>query len=584
MVKLQKQLQDNKDNTEDMITHEVGQNFFKKYKRSSLGKIDFTIADKKNKKHYYLWAEAKQSKNSDPIASITQLILTIYVGQWYCDSKIDKLPTYLGAFDPEKIFFVPYKSIKSIFLQLLEIDPDRKIRPSDHNTKEFKKVYEIVDPFCKDDGFCYSFEDNEEAKELKKFIADKFNIDIKDDVKTEITDENFVQVFKEWQKKVKDTIKLDWEGARKGNIDEIDFFLADLFSNKDNIAKNNDLYAILDNNKYVIYGEGFFKGDLTYGFNDNQEAHKQFWNKYERPPEEVFWSQILERRDRLVSKEIKKRKGAYYTPEIWVKKSQEYLSDVLGDNWQEKYYIWDCAAGTGNLLQGLRNKRNIFASTLDKPDVSIIKWKVRNGKLSLLEGNIFQFDFLNDDLNGDKVPCDLKEILNNPKERKNLIIYINPPYAEAADKETQTKTGKHKTDVSVKQKTYQQYSNEIGLSGRELYAQFFIKIYREIPEVVIAQFSKLKTVQKPSFAKFRQVFQAKLKKLFVVPAQTFELPGKFPIGFFIWDTSQKEVFKSISADVYNEKGEKLPSKELRSLTNFQSINDWIIKTRSMGGG
>jgi hypothetical protein len=48
-----------------------------------------------------------------------------------------------------------------------------------------------------------------------------------------------------------------------------------------------------------------------------------------------------------------------FTPAIWVKKSHEYLAATLGENWQQEYYVWDCAAGTGNLLAGLINKYNI---------------------------------------------------------------------------------------------------------------------------------------------------------------------------------------------------------------------------------
>jgi hypothetical protein len=34
--------------------------------------------------------------------------------------------------------------------------------------------------------------------------------------------------------------------------------------------------------------------------------------------------------------------------------------------------VWDCAAGTGNLLTGLTNKYNIWASTLDTQDVDVM--------------------------------------------------------------------------------------------------------------------------------------------------------------------------------------------------------------------
>ena len=63
-----------------------------------------------------------------------------------------------------------------------------------------------------------------------------------------------------------------------------------------------------------------------------------------------FFRQLLKsgRRDLLVPQDVRERKGSFFTPKIWVEKSQQYLADVLGENWQDEYYIWDCCAGTGN--------------------------------------------------------------------------------------------------------------------------------------------------------------------------------------------------------------------------------------------
>ena len=60
-----------------------------------------------------------------------------------------------------------------------------------------------------------------------------------------------------------------------------------------------------------------------------------------------------------VSQDIRERKGSFFTPQIWVELSQEYLAKTFGEDWQENYYIWDCAAGTGNLLAGLSEKYRI---------------------------------------------------------------------------------------------------------------------------------------------------------------------------------------------------------------------------------
>ena len=123
------------------------------------------------------------------------------------------------------------------------------------------------------------------------------------------------------------------------------------------------------------------------------------------------------------------------------------MTDVLGKDWQDDYSIWDCAAGTGNLLAGLTNKYNIWASTLDKQDVEVMKDRIKNGA-NLLESHVFQFDFLNDDFS--KLPESLKQIINNPKKRKKLVVYINPPYAEATSSKTITNiNSKHKTVLLI---------------------------------------------------------------------------------------------------------------------------------------
>ena len=128
----------------------------------------------------------------------------------------------------------------------------------------------------------------------------------------------------------------------------------------------------------------------------------------------------------LVPQDIRERKGSFFTPQIWVQKSQEYLATALGENWQDEYYVWDCAAGTGNLLAGLTNKYNIWASTLDQADVDVMHDRIKNGA-NLLADHVFQFDFLNDDFK--KLPKGLQDIINSEKKRKKLVVYINPPYA-----------------------------------------------------------------------------------------------------------------------------------------------------------
>ena len=267
--------------------------------------------------------------------------------------------------------------------------------------------------------------------------------------------------------------------------------------------------------------------------------------------------------------DVRERKGSFFTPQIWVELSQKYLTDVLGENWQDEYTIWDCAAGTGNLLTGLTNKYNIWASTLDKQDVEVMKDRIKNGA-NLLEDHVFQFDFLNDDFT--KLPKALQAIINDPEKRKKLVVYINPPYAEVSSVGENGKAGVNQS------KMHDMYANKIGTAGREIYIMFLARIYDQLEGCTIAEFSKLKVLQGSAFESFRAFFKTELLKCFVVPAYTFDnVTGNFPISFKIWDTANKIVFKNTLADVYDEKSVFIGQKELSLTMKGNFINKWISK-------
>jgi hypothetical protein len=282
----------------------------------------------------------------------------------------------------------------------------------------------------------------------------------------------------------------------------------------------------------------------------------------------------------MVPQDIRERKGSFFTPQQWVELSQKYIGDVLGEDWQDEYYIWDCAAGTGNLLAGLTNKYNIWASTLDKADVDVIHDRIKNGA-NLLENHVFQFDFLNDDFS--KLPKGLQDIINSDKKRKKLVVYINPPYAEGGSSKQMTGTAEYKKDVE-KNKVHDKYIKQLAGANREIFAQFLIRIYNEIPNCKTANFSKLKNLQGPHFDMFRKSFTAKLEKIFLCPANTFDnVKGQFPIGFFIWDLNKNEEFESILADVYNADAVNIGNKSISSYKNSEYFSKWVNKIKIKSG-
>lgn len=264
---------------------------------------------------------------------------------------------------------------------------------------------------------------------------------------------------------MKPTINGDWDKLKEAGIIDADFYLADLLS-ANNTTLKEKLFVLLKSDHYVLDRRVNDTGLENYTqavFLDNQNAHTQFWNRYKRPPRRKYWDKMVERRDLLVPQDVRERKGSFFTPPQWVELSQEYLARELGENWQEEYYIWDCCAGTGNLLAGLTNKYNIYASTLDKADVEVMHTRIatmnkalhgEHGGSNLLDSHVFQFDFLNDPFNLDKpeeskLPESLIEILKDEEKRKKLVIYINPPYAEAGNRKViAAGGGMQKTNVA----------------------------------------------------------------------------------------------------------------------------------------
>ncbi|OWY23126.1 hypothetical protein C7N43_27620 [Sphingobacteriales bacterium UPWRP_1] len=558
---------------EEELKNKVGADWFKHFDTTEiLGNIDFTVFPKQDSffgRTPLLWAEAKTGDFDVP-AMFVQLVLTIGKARTF-DKTLP--PAFLGAFDFKKIAFVPYISVQDIFYLN---DFNWNVTPSNHETKEFKLIKQRIEDTLRQNTYVYDYQKDE--KELKIFIANNI-AKATETSKIKIDKNNFIPIYLRWLEIVKPIIDVNWDDLKKANILDSDFYLADLFVDDkdthiiaDDSTIRDSLFVVFQNQGYKIAKENIkqmFDAAISIR---HKETYQQFWKRYKRPPIKEFQGYIIERRDLLVPQDIRERKGAFFTPRQWVELSQKYLADYLGENWQEEYYVWDCAAGTGNLLAGLTNKYHIWASTLDQADVKVMHERIEHGA-NLLENHVFQFDFLNDDFS--KLPQGLQDIINDPEKRKKLVIYINPPYAEATTARTIKGTGENKANTSNANKTYEMYKSRIGKASNELFTQFLVRIYAEIPNSIIANFSKLKNLQSSNFKDFRQFFQAKLEKIFLVPSDTFDnVKGKFPIGFFVWNSSQKEIFKEIVSDVFGKNQNFIGTKTISGELD-KTINKWI---------
>ncbi len=556
---------------EEELKNKVGADWFNAFDTTEiLGNIDFTVFPKQDSlfgRVPLLWAEAKTG-DFDVSTMFVQLVLTIGKARTF-DKTLP--PAFIGAFDFKKIAFVSYISIQDIFYLN---DFNWNVAPSNHDTKEFKLIKARIEATLKTNAYVYDY--LKDDKELKTFIANNI-AKATETSKIKIDKNNFIPIYLRWLEFVKPIIDVNWDDLKKASILDRDFYLADLFVDDKDTNKIDDDSSIRDSLFVVFQQQGYkiAKENIKQMFDAtinirNKEAYQQFWKRYKRPPIKQFQDYIIERQDLLVPQDIRERKGAFFTPRIWVELSQKYLTDYLGENWQEEYYIWDCAAGTGNLLAGLTNKYNIYASTLDQADVNVMHERIEHGA-NLLENHVFQFDFLNDDFS--KLPQPLQNIINDEEKRKKLIVYINPPYAEAG-----TGLGKlHKKDITLNFKINEYYKPKIGNAVNEIFALFMANIYEKIPNSILGQFSTLKFVNGSNFKKFKEYFLADYVSGFIVPADTFDnVKGNFPIGFTIWNTANKTKINTIATDVFDR------YVNFTGLKSFygnlpKGINQWIAK-------
>ncbi|MBQ0032563.1 MAG: hypothetical protein KBT68_07150, partial [bacterium] len=462
---------------EEELKLRVAEDWFSAYDtRRIIGKVDFCVAIPATELGLYepenaLWAEAKAGVRKDVHESFVQLILTIGRARTF---DRERPPIFLGAFDAEKIAFLPFAAVQDVFAQN---DFNWNVAPSNHETKEFAQLHALAEKTIAAKSLLFNFESDEQ--ELRKFIRQNFKSGRRDVSRIQIDKNNFTHIYRKWREHVLPHIDAPWETLKKKySLYDRDFYLAELNVDDNGTADISDDRVASDfyitfnahgQNRYRVQRKNAdeLSIELTFGFKSEAglAAYAAFWGCYKRPPRKDYWNYIVKRLDLLVPQDVRERKGAFFTPQKWVELSQEYLAKELGENWQDEYTVWDCCAGTGNMEAGLTNKYKVWASTLDQQDVDVMKERIKNGA-NLLESHVFQFDFLNDSF--DDLPEGLRQIINDPEQRKKLVIYINPPYAEVST------IGGGKKGVNQTE-THDKYADLLGTAGRELYTQFLIR-------------------------------------------------------------------------------------------------------------
>jgi hypothetical protein len=500
-----------------------------------------------------IWFEAKDTGKTSTYAMFTQLLHYVQVSL----NKGEAVPPFLAVIDTEKAGIMRTADVLP-FLEKKTIKWGKSA--SQYTSEALAEISAYIGTYF----VAFKLATHEE-----EFInAVKSAIKTGDIIRTQITPDNLKQVFDKWVLMVGQEIK---------EVDPGDYallFFADIMSDGTISTHKNLPAELLHKNDEPVFSLNGHIYELG-----SREGYRRFWAIYHRPPKAEYRDYLLERRDSLIPIDDRAFKGAFYTPLAVVDKAYDTLSDLLGSNWQKEYIVWDMCCGVGNLEVKHSNPRNIFMSTLDQPDIDVMK-----ATKTCVAAERFQYDYLNDDINDfgqidydltNKVPMALRKAIKNGEK---ILVLINPPYAEATSGDTvsggENKTGVAKTKYSLTA------MSDFGKATNELFMQFVARISQEMPSATLAIFSKLKYITAPTLDQFRRNWRAKYMGGFVIHSKLFDgLTGDFPIGFLVWEVNQKradfEKIGEITVEVLDKNILPIGTKTFSSLTDIPLLTDWV---------
>jgi hypothetical protein len=507
-----------------------------------------------------IWFEAKDTDRHSSYAMFTQLLHYVQVAL----NKGEHVPPFLAVIDTEK----------AAIMKSADVLPFLAKKTIQWGKSASQFTQEALDDISAHIGtYFVSFRIKTHEEEFISTV--KAAIKSGDIIRTQITPDNLKQVFDKWVAMV---------GREIVGVSEEDYallFFADIMHDGTVSTHANLPAELMHKNGAPVFslkGKNFDLG--------NKEGYRQFWAIYHRPPKSEYRDYLLERRDSLIPYDERSFKGAYYTPLHVVDKAYDKLTETLGAHWQKDYIVWDMCCGVGNLEVKHSNPRNIYMSTLDQEDIDVMK-----ATKTCVAAQRFQYDYLNDDITDDgqidyslsnKVPAGLRKAI---AEGKKILVLINPPYAEATNLEnisTGLLAGENKSGVS-KTKLAANAMAAYGKASNELFTQFVARVAQEIPNATLAMFSTLKYINAPTLATFRANWNAKYLGGFVVHNHAFDgLSGKFPIGFLVWKTDQrqKSQITEIQVEVLDKDAREIGSKTFFNLPSNQYLSEWFVRPKT----
>ena len=455
----------------------------------------------------------------------------------------DRLPNVVMVGDVNEVFVMHTNPL----LKYLDEKVDWSVAPSTSSDKYPDLLMKVandseINPYVYDINDTFSFKD----------VADKINEIATNTVrKVRVTEHNISKIFDDFTKRVlKNSDKISPN-------DLVGIFISSIID-RDNCYQhpNNENKLVCHNKHYDINGK----------------YYRTFFSHFEKEYSPEDKNKFTEISDRLIEDTKRRRSGEFYTPTLFTDYAHKMISQELGEDWKEKYVVWDCCWGTGNLTRDYKFKE-LYASTLEQAELDC-------GKRYNPEATKFVFDFLNDDISnlfGCKLPPKLYEALD---ENKPIVFFINPPYATAGINNETSKKDCAKTRINKKMR-----NDGMGACSQNLYAQFLyrinlIKEHFKLSNICLAVFCPTLFLTGGSYRLFRQRlfdnFQFKSGVQFSA-AHFSDVANYWGISFSVWkdgNTSNRNEFEYLLIDEDNAEIEVVGEKVLYNLDDKTTAKEW----------
>lgn len=339
------------------------------------------------------------------------------------------------------------------------------------------------------------------------------------------------------------------------------------------VIKNDENVYVQPNRKnmLVAFGKGIQIDGM--GF----KSFAGYFNRKYTPTEKMRFDEIA---DRLIEDTSRRKSGDFWTPTLFCDYAHKMISEKLGEDWREKYVVWDNCAGSKNLTRDYKF-RELYCSTLFDSELQI-------GSRYNPEATSFQFDFLNDYIpmpdevfhDATKIPDGL---LNALKNDKPIVFLLNPPYGTACNNGTNSS---HKAGINDTNVRKQMIKENLGSGAENLQHQFMYRICKmkqayNLSNVHVCLFSNpiyLTGGKQRVFLDF-WCNNFKFENGCMFQASHFaDVSGAWGITFNIWSNGSTENKNEFVHELIDEQeGEivKNGEKTLYNLNGLEKASDWV---------